>query len=238
VLGRNKVLTWLNARTSVHQQRCIDAEYERVRYKYPKLLHHYVRYPRISSAYFLHSLHPLRSNSFTIHQRLLPFPKREIPTYIHTMKFFAVSLLASLAAASPIAAPEPSNNEMEDLVARQLIGGSRTELESGSSSACPKAILVFARGSTETGNLVSSQNNFALSFISSHVPRKGCLTGHLADNTYRALWVHLSEVRLKANTAQTTSGSKVLAAHTTLPLAATFFLEDPRQLPLQRWFAS
>jgi hypothetical protein len=155
VLGRNKVLTWLNARTSVHQQRCIDAEYERVRYKYPQLLHHYVRYPRISSAYFLHSLHPLRSNSFTLHQPLLPLPKRETPTYIHTMKFFAVSLLASLAAASPIAAPEPSNNEIEDLVARQLIGGSRTELESGSSSACPKAILVFARGSTETGNLVS-----------------------------------------------------------------------------------
>jgi cutinase len=68
------------------------------------------------------------------------------------MKFFAVSFLAALAAASPIAAPEPSNAELE-IMARQL-SGSKNELESGSSSACPKAILVFARGSTETGNLV------------------------------------------------------------------------------------
>jgi hypothetical protein len=69
------------------------------------------------------------------------------------MKFFAATLLATLATASPVAVAEPSNNE---LVARQFIGGSKTELETGSSSACPKAILVFARGSTETGNLVSN----------------------------------------------------------------------------------
>jgi cutinase len=66
------------------------------------------------------------------------------------MKLSIVSLLAALAAASPVALPESSINEIE---ARQLIS-SRNELETGSSSACPKAILVFARGSTELGNLV------------------------------------------------------------------------------------
>lgn len=66
------------------------------------------------------------------------------------MKFFGTILLAALAIASPVILPE---FEASELQARQL-GSSRTELESGSSSACPKAILIFARGSTETGNLV------------------------------------------------------------------------------------
>lgn len=71
------------------------------------------------------------------------------------MKYFTLSLLAALTAASPIAVPEPSGAELESLVERQIFGGSDDELERGSSSACPKAILVFARGSTETGTLVS-----------------------------------------------------------------------------------
>lgn len=71
------------------------------------------------------------------------------------MKYFTVSLLAALAAASPIATPEPAGAELELLVERQIFGGSSDELEKGSSSSCPKAILVFARGSTETGTLVS-----------------------------------------------------------------------------------
>ena len=66
------------------------------------------------------------------------------------MKFFILSLLASLAIASPIIVPESS---LVEIKARQ-IGSSKSELETGSSSACPKAILIFARGSTETGNLV------------------------------------------------------------------------------------
>ncbi|KAJ4329809.1 hypothetical protein N0V87_010546 [Didymella glomerata] len=65
------------------------------------------------------------------------------------MKFLAVALFAVLATTSPIVIPEA---EAIELQARQL-GLSSTELESGSSSACPKAILIFARGSTETGNL-------------------------------------------------------------------------------------
>jgi cutinase len=76
------------------------------------------------------------------------------------MKFFAVSLLAGLAAASPIAVPEPTEAQINDaqieaLAARQFLSGSKNELEQGSSSSCPKAILVFARGTTEQGNLVS-----------------------------------------------------------------------------------
>lgn len=31
----------------------------------------------------------------------------------------------------------------------------RTELEAGSASACPKAILIYARGSIQEGNMVS-----------------------------------------------------------------------------------
>ena len=66
------------------------------------------------------------------------------------MKFFAYSLLASLAAASPLVFPKSEAIELE---ARQL-SGSSNELENGNAAACPKAILIFARGSTESGNLV------------------------------------------------------------------------------------
>jgi cutinase len=74
------------------------------------------------------------------------------------MKFLSITLLATLATASPIAAPEPAFQLSGDLQARQLLS-SKSELESGSASACPKAILVFARGSTETGNLVRSRSS-------------------------------------------------------------------------------
>ncbi|OSS51491.1 hypothetical protein B5807_03451 [Epicoccum nigrum] len=65
------------------------------------------------------------------------------------MKFFAYGLLASLAAASPLVFPKSEAIELE---ARQL-SGSSNELENGNAAACPKAILIFARGSTESGNL-------------------------------------------------------------------------------------
>lgn len=80
------------------------------------------------------------------------------------MNIFAVALFTALAAASPIAIaiaePEPvavSNVIIvpEDTVeVRQLGSSTRNELETGTSAACPKAILIFARGSTETGNMV------------------------------------------------------------------------------------
>jgi cutinase len=75
------------------------------------------------------------------------------------MKFFAATLFASLAVAAPFAAPEPSDAEIEALAARQLLSGSKNELEQGSASSCPKVIYVFARGTTEQGNLVSQECN-------------------------------------------------------------------------------
>jgi cutinase len=69
------------------------------------------------------------------------------------MKFFAsISLLAGLAAAAPATVPVVAPVDLED---RQL-SSTRNELESGSSSNCPDGILIFARGSTEVGNMGSS----------------------------------------------------------------------------------
>ncbi|KAG9198613.1 hypothetical protein G6514_009789 [Epicoccum nigrum] len=69
------------------------------------------------------------------------------------MKFVALFMLASLAAASPITLAAP---EAATLLARQLGTSTRSELENGQSGSCPKAIFIFARASTETGNLGSS----------------------------------------------------------------------------------
>jgi cutinase len=77
------------------------------------------------------------------------------------MKLFTVSLFVTLAAASPITVQEPS---ISDIEARQL-GSSKTELESGSAGACPKAILIFARGSTEPGNLVCLSSLLSVSYV-------------------------------------------------------------------------
>jgi len=67
------------------------------------------------------------------------------------MKFtIATALLAATASALPA-------GQDTGLEARQLLGGgiTRNDLKSGSSGSCPKVIFVFARGSTEIGNLVS-----------------------------------------------------------------------------------
>lgn len=89
------------------------------------------------------------------------------------MKFYAtVALFAGLAAAAPVeialedAAPVeilpvdsvpvevvPVDTVHVDLEARQ---SSSNQLEQGSSANCPEGILIFARGSTEPGNLVCS----------------------------------------------------------------------------------
>jgi cutinase len=85
------------------------------------------------------------------------------------MKTFAVlSILLSLTVASPVAiaapvadaAAEPivlpeAENEIVQLQARQST--SRNELENGRAGSCPTAILIFARGSTEIGNMVSKE---------------------------------------------------------------------------------
>ena len=65
------------------------------------------------------------------------------------MKFFTtVSLLAGLGAALPTAV------EVNEAVieARQSSSNTRNELQNG--GTCPRVIFIFARGSTESGNLV------------------------------------------------------------------------------------
>ncbi|ROT43763.1 fusarium Solani cutinase mutant with Thr 38 replaced By Phe [Sodiomyces alkalinus F11] len=67
------------------------------------------------------------------------------------MKFFsAVTLLAGLAAALPTAVDVAEDSSLET---RQLFGSTSRDLENGNSRNCPPIIFIFARGSTESGNL-------------------------------------------------------------------------------------
>ncbi|KAH7131449.1 cutinase [Dactylonectria estremocensis] len=75
------------------------------------------------------------------------------------MKFIAiVAIAATLTAGLPTArvvikdTPVARDEGLALIEARQS-SSSRSELENGSSSACPQAILIFARGSTEAGNM-------------------------------------------------------------------------------------
>ncbi|KAH7140013.1 cutinase [Dactylonectria estremocensis] len=66
------------------------------------------------------------------------------------MKLYAItSLLAVTASALPTA----SRNS--DIKARQVSSSTRNDLSDGDSASCPGVIFVYARGSTETGNLGS-----------------------------------------------------------------------------------
>ncbi|KAF3037613.1 hypothetical protein E8E12_002813 [Didymella heteroderae] len=69
------------------------------------------------------------------------------------MKFLTLSMLASLATASPITLAAPAADTLE---VRQFGTSTRNELEQGRAGSCPKAIFIFARASTETGNMGSS----------------------------------------------------------------------------------
>ncbi|VUC24447.1 unnamed protein product [Clonostachys rosea] len=59
-----------------------------------------------------------------------------------------MKLLAAFTAFACLAAAAPA-----ELDTRQLGSSTATDLENGQSSNCPSAILIFARGSTETGNM-------------------------------------------------------------------------------------
>ena len=64
------------------------------------------------------------------------------------MKFaLALSAITALASAAPL-------EQTASIEARQLGRGTRNDLEDGNAASCPGAILIFARGSTETGNMV------------------------------------------------------------------------------------
>jgi cutinase len=66
------------------------------------------------------------------------------------MKFTAI---LSLFAASSAAFPTP--NTPSDLEVRQAGSITRNDLSNGAASSCPPVIFIYARGSTESGNLVS-----------------------------------------------------------------------------------
>ena len=67
------------------------------------------------------------------------------------MKFFAtISLFAGLGAALPTALEIVPT--AEGIEARQTSSDTRNELQTG--GTCPPVIFIFARGSTESGNLV------------------------------------------------------------------------------------
>lgn len=69
------------------------------------------------------------------------------------MKFLAALALAvGYVAAIPV---DTIAQEEAMLLAARQSTSTRTELESGSSSSCPGVIFIFARASTETGNMVS-----------------------------------------------------------------------------------
>lgn len=77
------------------------------------------------------------------------------------MKFFAaLPFIAGLVAAAPLdlaaAVAEVEVRDVE-LETRQTSTTSN-ELTLGLSSRCPQAILIFARGSTELGNMVSQHS--------------------------------------------------------------------------------
>jgi cutinase len=82
------------------------------------------------------------------------FPEPSLALYnIVEMKLLHILLTTvSLVAAAPIIQDLPE----EAQIATRQIGSTSNELETGSSSACPRAIFIFARGSTEPGNMASS----------------------------------------------------------------------------------
>jgi cutinase len=93
------------------------------------------------------------------------------------MKFVnALLLFVASAFATPV-----------DIEARQS-STTRNDLESGSSSNCPRAILIFARGSTEAGNLGTVTGVPLASSLSSAIPGiwiqgvGGPYTATLGDN--------------------------------------------------------
>jgi cutinase len=81
------------------------------------------------------------------------------------MKLIQILAAAGLTAALPTDPATAPANEAAGVRARQWgwgggsYGGSygsstRNDLQNGSSSSCPKVIFIFARASTETGNMV------------------------------------------------------------------------------------
>lgn len=77
------------------------------------------------------------------------------------MKFLPLlSAAVTLVSAVPIAEPEPATQEAalleEEFLSSLAAVTTREDLENGSSDSCPSVILIYARGSTQEGNMVRS----------------------------------------------------------------------------------
>lgn len=72
------------------------------------------------------------------------------------MKFIAVlSFFTAASVALPTSNPSSELEVRAELEERQSGSITRDDLSNGASSACPPVIFIYARGSTELGNLVS-----------------------------------------------------------------------------------
>ncbi|TDZ13928.1 Cutinase [Colletotrichum spinosum] len=88
------------------------------------------------------------------------------------MKFFSLlSLAITLAAAAPV------DVAVESAVLEARQSSIRNELEQGSSSACPKVIYIFARASTEPGNMGISAGPALASALKTRYPRNVWVQG-------------------------------------------------------------
>lgn len=95
------------------------------------------------------------------------------------MKFLTLSMLSALAAAAPVILAPPSADTLEVRQFGGSFGGSNTreDLEEGDASSCPKTIFIFARASTERGNMVLSLSESFLTKIHRANIYKGGSTG-------------------------------------------------------------
>lgn len=162
------------------------------------------------------------------------------------MKFLTiVGVLAAAVAASPIALPESQGIDLSDFAGpvderdagiqfgepesaldkRQSVGTTATELENG---PCRRITFIFARGSTEPGNLVSTQSN---TFQRCCVRFCRCQDLTL----FRALQLDQQLVTSSSlHTDRAMSHAKVLAAHTQQVWPQTLFLRERLLGPSQK----
>lgn len=119
-----------------------------------------------------------------------------VTTIINMKSVTILSLFASLVLSSPIAVPAsaPADAPQPIILEARQSSATRNELESGSSAACPRTIFIFARGSTEAGNMGALVGPFTASALESAYGASttwiqgvgGPYTAGIAENTLPA----------------------------------------------------
>lgn len=144
------------------------------------------------------------------------------------MKYLILSIITALAAASPVTMPVSE----AAIQSRQLSGSSTSnDLENGRAGACPKVIFIFARASTEPGNMVRLCCE-SDTHIRSRVIRP---YGFWLTRNARAYpQVRPLHPLCSALMAPATFGSRVLVAHTGRGYTTTSSQAVLRLLPLTR----